>query len=166
MAGTLRAASVTFVLILIAATGAVHAQAGSEAEVKTAVRAAWVAYIDAFSDARTEVLARDVYAVPSFQIGPGGANVRLTAAETKAAFDETHQALARDRYDRSETDTAEICVLNDGAALLTAHFTRYRTDDSKIMSGASAYLFAKVDDDWRILAIIGNPAAKLIACDR
>ncbi len=76
MAGTLRAASITFVLI--AATGAVHAQAGSEAEVKTAVRAAWDAYIDAFSDARTEVLARDVYAVPSFPIGAGGANVRMT----------------------------------------------------------------------------------------
>ena len=164
MAGTLRAASITFVLI--AATGAVHAQAGSEAEVKTAVRAAWDAYIDAFSDARTEVLAKDVYAAPSFQIGAGGANVRLTVADTKAAFDATHRALARERYGRSETDTAEICVLNDGAALLTAHFTRYRTDNSVMMNGASAYLFAKFGDDWRILAIIGNPAAKLIACDQ
>ena len=95
----------------------------------------------------------------------GCQNVRMTTADTEAAFDETHRTLATERYDRSETDAAEICVLNDGAALLTAHFTRYRTDDSVLTNGASAYLFGKFDDGWRIVAIIANPAAKLIACD-
>ena len=152
-------------VLLLAATAAAHAQEVSEREAKTAVRAAWDAYIEAFSDARTDVLANDVYAAPSFQLGAGGANVRMTVAETKAAFDATHRVLERERYDRSETDTAQVCVFNEGAALLTAHFTRYRTDDSVLMSGASAYLFAKFDERWRIVAIIGNPSAKLIACD-
>ena len=56
-------------------------------------------------------------------------------------------------------------MINAGTALLSAYFTRYRTDDTVLMTGASSYLFAKVDGDWRILAIMANPARKLIACD-
>ena len=164
MAGKLCVASITLAVAL-GATVQTHAQEIAEDEVKTAVRAAWDAYLVAFSAARTDVVARDVYAAPSFQLGAGGVNVRMTTADTKAAFDATHRSLATERYDRSETDAADVCVLNDGAALLTAHFTRYRTDNSVLMNGASAYLFGKFDDAWRIVAIIANPAAKLIACD-
>ena len=164
MAGKLFVASIALVVFVVAPAQA-PAQEIAEDAVKTAVRAAWDAYIVAFSAARTDVVARDVYAVPSFQLGARGANVRMTTADTEAAFDETHRTLATERYDRSETDAAEICVLNDGAALLTAHFTRYRTDDSVLTNGASAYLFGNFDDGWRIVAIIANPAAKLIACD-
>ena len=164
MAGRLCVALVTLAVFVVV-TPQAHAQEIAEDEVKTAVRSAWDAYIVAFSAGRTDVVARDVYAAPSFQLGARGANVRMTIADTKAAFDATHRSLATERYDRSETDATEVCVLNDGAALLTAHFTRYRTDDSVLTNGASAYLFAKFDDDWRIVAIIANPAAKLIACD-
>jgi len=48
---------------------------------------------------------------------------------------------------------------------LTAHFTRYRNDNSVLTKGASAYLFGKLDGDWRIMSIIANPKAKLIDCD-
>lgn len=155
MMSRLWAVSITLVIIGVASVVA-HAQEVSEREVKTEVRAAWDAYIEAFSGARTDVVANDVSAAPSFQLGAGGANVRMTAADTKAAFDATH---------RSETDTAESCVLNEGAALLTAHFTRCRTDDSVLTKGASAYLLGKFDDGWRIVAIIGNPVRKLVACE-
>lgn len=146
-------------------TGLVYSQDKPEDEVKVGVRGAWDAYLEAFSDARTDVVARNVYTAPSFRLGARGGKVLMTVDDTKAAFDETHRSLATERYDRSETDKVEICVLNEGAALLTAHFTRYRTDDSVLMRGASAYLFARFGDGWQIVALIGNPREKLISCD-
>ncbi len=141
------------------------AQETPESDVKTEVRAAWDAYIEAFSAGRTDVLANETYAAPSFQLGAAGATVRSAAADTRAAFDATHERLALERYDHSETDRAEICVINPATALLSAHFTRYRTDGSVLARGASSYLFARLDGGWRILAIMANPAGKLIACD-
>ena len=157
----------TAALLLAAAClpAAAAAQATPASDVKAEVRAAWDAYIDAFSAGRTDVIAAEVYAAPSFQLGPAGAAVRSDTAETRAAFDATHERLALESYDRSETDRAEICVINPATALLSAHFTRYRTDGSVLTRGASAYLFARVDGSWRILAIIANPDEKLIACD-
>ena len=158
--------SAVLALILIAGLGpAAAAQTVPEAEVKTAVRAAWDAYIEAFSAGRTEIIAREVYSAPSFRTGADGAAVLGTAEETQASFDAIHRQLAPERYDHSETDRAEICVVNAGTALLSAHFTRYRTDGSVLTTGASSYLFAKIDGDWRILAIMANPAGKLIACE-
>ena len=72
MAGKLCVASITLAVFVVA-TAQAHAQEIAEDEVKTAVRAAWDAYIVAFSAARTDVVARDVYAAPSFQLGARGA---------------------------------------------------------------------------------------------
>jgi len=119
------------------------AQAQRESEVKTAVRVAWDTYIEAFSKADTNTVANDIYAAPSFQLENTGANVRATVADIKTAFDATHARLASERYGHSETDQAEIRVLNKGTALLTAYFTRYRTDGTILSNGASAYLFAR-----------------------
>lgn len=141
------------------------AQVTPEPDVKAEVRAAWDAYIEAFSAGRTAVLADDVYAAPSFQLGAAGAVVRSRADDTRAAFDAVHERLALEDYDRSETDRAAICVVNPATALLSAHFTRYRADGSVLGRGASSYLFARLDSRWRILAIMANPAGKLIACD-
>tara|TARA_B100000029_G_scaffold448151_1_gene470443 strand:+ start:574 stop:1068 length:495 start_codon:yes stop_codon:yes gene_type:complete len=136
-----------------------------EDTIKEEVLTAWNAYIAAFSAGQTDVVANRIYSTPSFQVGAQGVTTRLTARDTKVAFDEIHQYLATERYSHSETDTATICVLNSSSALLTAHFTRYRDDNSVLANGASAYFFGKFDDDWRIMAIIGNPTAKLIDCD-
>ena len=163
---TNRASMTTATLLAIACLPAPSpAQVTPESDVKTEVRAAWDAYIEAFSAGRTEVIANDIYAAPSFQLGAAGASVRSSAADTRASFDATHERLALERYDRSETDRAEICVINPATALLSAHFTRYRTDGSVLTQGASSYLFARLDGRWRILAIMANPAGKLIACD-
>ena len=137
----------------------------AEETIKEEVLAAWDAYIAAFSAGQTDIVANRVYSTPSFQLGAQGAAVRLTATDTKVAFDEIHRDLAAERYSHSETDTATICVLNSGSALLTAHFTRYRNDNSVLTQGASAYVIAKFDGDWRIMSIIANPKAKLINCD-
>ncbi len=137
----------------------------AEDTIKEEILTAWNAYIAAFSAGQTDVVANRVYSAPSFQVGEQGATVRMTATDTKVAFDEIHRYLAVERYSHSETDTATICVLNSGSALLTAHFTRYRSDNSVLTKGASAYVFAKFDDDWRIMSIIANPKAKLIDCD-
>ncbi len=161
-----RASTIAAILLATACLpAAAAAQATPETDVQAEVRAAWDAYIEAFSAGRTGVIAEEVYAAPSFQLGPAGAAVRLGAAETRAAFDAIHRQLAPERYARSETDRAEICVINPATAVLSAHFTRYRADGSVLSRGASSYLFARVDGDWRILAIMANPAGKLIACD-
>lgn len=162
-----RTASLAALALLLSVSLApgLAAQDLPEAEVKEEVRAAWDAYIEAFSTRRTDVIAAEVYSAPSFRIGAGGATVLGTAAETEASFDAIHRQLAPERYERSETDRTEICVINAGTALLSAYFTRYRTDGTVLMSGASSYLFARVDGAWRILANMANPARKLIACD-
>ena len=159
-------AAATLTGLLVAGLApALGAQDVPEAEVKREVRAAWDAYIEAFSARRTDVIAGEVYSAPSFRIGPQGAAVLGTAAETQASFDAIHRQLAPENYDRSETDRTAICVINAGTALLSAYFTRYRTDGTVLLRGASSYLFARVDGDWRILANMANPARKLIACD-
>lgn len=152
-------------VLLSSMPAASPAQVTPESDVKAEVRAAWDAYIEAFSAGRTAVLADDVYAAPSFQLGAAGAVVRSRADDTRAAFDAVHERLAIENYDRSETDRAAICVVNPATALLSAHFTRYRTDGSVLGRGASSYLFARLDGRWRILAMMANPAGKLIACD-
>ena len=139
-------------------------QSGAE-DVKTAIRTAWNAYIDAFSAGRTDLAVSAVYADPSYQLGSTGATLRMTVGDVEAAFEAIHTSLDEERYDRSETDAATICVINGGTALLSAHYTRYRTDDTVLTTGASSYLFAKFSDDWRIVAIIANPSGKLIVCD-
>ena len=156
---------VASVLVVTWSEMKVLTQESGEAEVKAMVRAAWERYIDAFSAARIEVIADEVYSAPSFQLGDAGASVRVTAGDTQSAFEATHARLAPERYDRSETDQAEICVINPGTALLTAYFTRYRDDGTVLSSGASAYLFASFAEGWRIVAIMGNLSAKLITCD-
>ena len=151
------------VLALTAAT--LLAQEPSERNVKTAVRTAWDTYITAFSDGRTDVVAEQLYAAPSYVLGASGGTVRMTTDDTKEGFDQIHQTLQREQYDRSETDHVEICVLNGGTALLTARYTRYRTSGEVLTTGASGYLFALLEGQWKILAIMGNPADKLVACD-
>ena len=89
----------------------------------------------------------------------------MTTHDTQKGFDQIHQTLQRERYDRTETDHVEICVLNEGTALLTARYTRYRTNDEVLKSGASGYLFGLLDGQWKILAIMGNPDDKLVVCD-
>jgi hypothetical protein len=162
-----RATSSTAAILILTAslTAAPGAQTVPEAEVKAEVRATWDSYIEAFSAGRTDVIAHEIYSAPSFRTGAEGAAVLGTAAETQASFDATHRQLAPERYDHSETDRAEICVINAGTALLSAYFTRYRTDGTVLSTGASSYLFAKVGGEWRILAIMANPARKLIGCD-
>lgn len=155
--------AVAAVLALTAVT--LLAEEPSDQGVKTAVRAAWDTYITAFSDGRTDVVAEQVYAAPSYVLGAAGGTVRMTTHDTKEGFDQIHQTLQREQYDRTETDHVEICVLNGGTALLTARYTRYRTNGEVLTTGASGYLFALLEGQWKILAIMGNPADKLVACD-
>ena len=133
--------------------------------VKREVLKAWDSYLAAFSAGRTDIVANRVYAAPSYQMGNSGVNLRMTTDDVKASFDEIHSQLEIEQYDRSETDAVVVCVLNGSTALLSAHFTRYRTDDSPLMTGASSYLFGKLDGNWQIFAIIGNPSRKLITCE-
>ena len=113
--------------------------------VKREVLKAWDSYIAAFSAGRTDIVATRAYAAPSYQMGNSGVNLRMKPDDIKTSFDEIHSQLEREQYDRSETDAVVVCVLNESTALLSAHFTRYRTDDSVLMTGASSYLFGKLD---------------------
>ena len=55
--------------------------------------------------------------------------------------------------------------LPSGSAVLLSVFYGVGGDDSVLSEGALAYLFAKVDDEWRILTIMANLARKLVACE-
>ena len=117
----------SLILAFVACTAAIEqtaAQPPNTQDVKTAVRMAWDAYIEAFSAGRTDVVASESYVAPSYQLGANGGTVRMTTSDIKAAFDDIQASLNQARYARSETDIATICVINAGTALLVARYSR------------------------------------------
>ena len=113
----------------------VEGQESGAEDVKTAVRTAWNAYIDAFSAGQTDLAVSAVYAAPSYQFGSTEASPRMTLGGVETAFDAIHTSLDEERYDRSETDTATTFVISEGTAVLNAHYTRCLTGDTVLTQG-------------------------------
>ncbi len=140
------------------------AQALNQEALKAEISVAWEEYVRAFSEQRTAFIADQVYTTPSFFLRANGMQVSMAASETRAMFESSLASLAAQGYQRSETRSANICVLNEVAAVFSGQFTRYRTDGSILSELAATYLFAKTPQGWRIVAQIGHSPERILQC--
>ena len=117
-----------------------------------------------FAAGRADVIGDRVYLAPSFNLTATGPNVSMTPADTRARFESSIAALVKQNYARTATKHANICILNDATAILSAQFTRYRKDGSVLSEPAGTYVFSKTKDGWRIVAQIGHAPDRVMRC--
>jgi hypothetical protein len=160
------AAVVATVALAFALTGnrALSQQTASRDTMKSDIRAAWDQYIRDFSSRRADLIAERSYTAPSASLAGNGVVFSMTQADVKSRFESSIGALVAKNYERSDTRTANICILNDGAAILSGTFVRYLKDGSVMSEIAGTYLFAKTAPGWKIVAQIGHSADRVMKC--
>lgn len=157
-----------FMLVVLAVTLASRSvdsqQTSSRDTMKAEVRAAWDDYIRSFSSRRADLIAERSYTAPSASLAGGGVVFSMTPSDVKARFESTIGALVAQDYERSDTRTANVCILNDGAAILSGTFVRYLKNGSVMSEIAGTYLFAKAAPGWRIVAQVSHAADRVVKC--
>lgn len=138
-------------------------QSPGSAAIQAEVRATWDEYLRALSAGRADTIADRVYLAPSLYIAATGMEVSKTPADVRAHFETLIKALDPD-YQRSETKFANICVLNDTAAVLSGQFIRYRKDGSVLSELAGTYVLAKTAEGWRIVTQMGHSPDRILKC--
>jgi hypothetical protein len=161
-----RVALLTAVALAFTLSGssALSQQTSSRDAMKADVRAAWDQYIRDFSSRRADLIAERSYTAPSASLAGSGVVFSMTPADIKSRFASSIGALVAKNYERSDTRTANVCILNDGAAILSGTFVRYLKDGSVMSEIAGTYLFAKTAPGWRIVAQIGHTADRVVKC--
>jgi ketosteroid isomerase-like protein len=160
----LRAIAVAAALAIGAGLSALSAQPAGQDGLKAEVSAAWEDYLKLFAAGRADAIGDRIYLAPSFNLTATGPNVSMTPADTKARFETSIAALVPQNYARTTTQHANICVLNDATAILSAQFTRYRKDGSVLSEPAGTYVFSRTKDGWRIVAQIGHAPERVMRC--
>ena len=140
------------------------AQSLNQEALEAEISVAWEEYVRAFSERRTAFIADQVYATPTYSFDANGVQVLMAASEVRAGFESLLASLAAQGYQRSETRSANICVLNDVAAVVSVEFVRYRTDGTVLSELAATYLFARTTGGWRIVAQIGHSPERILQC--
>jgi hypothetical protein len=158
------AAAVVSLVVTLSGSRAFSRQTSSRAAVKADIRAAWDQYIRDFSARRADLIAERSYTAPSASLAGAGVVFSMTPADVKARFESSISTLVAKNYERSDTRTANICILNDGAAILSGTFVRYLKDGSVMSEIAGTYLFAKTAPGWRIVAQVGHSADRVMTC--
>jgi NTF2-like protein (DUF6841) len=159
-----RTAGFSAAVAIAAWLSAVFPQPAAQDSLEAEVSAAWEEYLKVFAGGRADLIGERVYLAPSFNLTPTGPNVSMTPADTKARFESSIAALVPQSYARTATKHANICVLNDATAILSAQFTRYRKDGSVLSEPAGTYVFSKTKDGWRIVAQIGHAPNRVLKC--
>jgi hypothetical protein len=150
---------------IVGRTQKAAAQEAATAEIRGVLEE----YVRAFSSQRGDLIAERVYMAPSFTMaapvgGNAGIVTSMTAAEVKTRFESVLKGLAAQNYQRSEIKDANICVLNDVSAIVSARFTRYRKDGSVLSEPVATYVFAKGAQGWRILAATAHTPDRMLKC--
>jgi NTF2-like protein (DUF6841) len=162
--GILAILTVVVLSVTVASRSLVSQQSSSRDAMKAEIRAVWDDYIRSFSARRADLIAERSYTVPSASLPGSGVTFFMTPADVKGRFESTIAALVAKNYERSDTRTANVCILNDGAAILSGTFVRYLKDGSVMSEIAGTYLFAKTAPGWRIMAQISHSADRVVKC--
>jgi hypothetical protein len=149
---------------ILSGRSVVSQQTASRDAAKAEIRAVWDDYIRSFSARRADLIAERSYTVPSASLPGSGVTFFMTPADVKTRFESTIGALVAKNYERSDTRTANVCILNDGAAILSGTFVRYLKDGSVMSEIAGTYLFAKTAPGWRIMAQISHSSDRVVKC--
>ena len=140
------------------------AQSFNEEVLKEEIITVWNNYFSFFSEGRADFIADRIYAAQSYYVENDGPVFIPTRSENEDDFQTSFTGLEAQDYDRSETQYMNICVLNPTGAILSAVYTRYRTDGSILQELGGTYMFAKFEEGWRILAVISHSSEKVIQC--
>jgi hypothetical protein len=139
-------------------------QAPAPDPIKAEVSVAWEDYLKLFAAGRADVIGERVYLAPSYALSATGPSLSMTSAEMKKSLESSISALSVQNYARTATKSANICVLNEATAILSAQFTRYRKDGSVLSEPAGTYLFSKTQQGWRIVAQIPHSPERILSC--
>ncbi len=150
--------------VLVGSANSAFAQSFNEEVLREEIITVWNNYISVFSEGRADVIADRIYADQSHYVENDGPVFVPTRAENEDEFQTLFTGLEAQDYDKSETQYMNICVLNPTGAILSAVYTRYRTDGSILLESGGTYMFAKFAEGWRILAVIGHSPEKVIQC--
>jgi ketosteroid isomerase-like protein len=133
--------------------------------LKAEVRAALDEYVRAFSAHDPKAIASRVVAAPSLLVGNDGVVAYGSEADVKGRYTATLDQLAKQKYERSVVKRATVCVMSDNAAVVSAHFVRYRTDGSTLSEPTASYVFAKSAGQWKIVAQINHAPGRGLSCE-
>ena len=67
--------------------------------------------------------------------------------------------------ERSVVKSATVCVMSDNAAVVSAHFVRYRTDGITLSEPTASYVFAKSAGQWKIVTQINHAPGRGLSCE-
>ncbi|MEQ8313323.1 MAG: hypothetical protein RL839_09185 [Gammaproteobacteria bacterium] len=159
---TLRCITLT---ILIAAHNPAWAQSEeTTAKVTSEAEAHMNLYYDLFSDRNMQALPEQVFTIPWMTFGNNGMNVYTSRDEALVSWQGSLISLLQRGWDHSEYTVENVCVLNEGAAIVSGYNTRYAEDGSEMSVGGVVYFLARDDSGWRITGYTGVERGKLVTC--
>jgi hypothetical protein len=140
--------------------------AAQERTIKAEVNSFIDQYTQWFEEHRTDLIAQKVYLSPSVRVTPTGPTVMASVESIGRTWEGILEPLIADGYTRSEWPARNICVLNESAAVVSAHFVRYRKDGSVIGDYGATYTLVKGSDGWRIVSVVTHTAARVLQCTK
>ena len=132
--------------------------------VNTDVRAHMDLYYRLFSERNMEALPEEVFTIPWMTIGGNGTNVYRTRNEALVSWQRSLISLLQRGWDHSEYTVENVCVLNEGSAIVSGYNTRYADDGSEMSVGGVVYFLARDDSQWRIISYTSVERGKLVTC--
>ncbi len=138
--------------------------AADVAKYKADVTQAMANYIAAFNARNPKGIADDVFSNPAVNMGANGVTVDDTAA-VEARYKNNIGNLEKSGWQKSQTQSVSVCVMNPNVAFAVSSYTRVKTDGSPHSAGSSTYMFNKgKDGKWRIVMLIGHDSSKVLSC--
>lgn len=145
-------------------TASILAQSLDKAAISEKVAVVFNSYLSAFSSGQAGIIANQIYAAPAYSVPAQGPRLSLTSEALLPVFENQIAELATDDFEKTEAQRTNICVLNQSAAIVSATFTRYRSDGSVIGRGAATYFFARFPENWKIVAVTSHLQEDVIRC--
>lgn len=132
---------------------------------KADVTQAMATYIATFNARNPKGIADDVFTNPAVNMGANGVTADDTAA-VEARYKNNIANLEKSGWQKSQTQSVSVCVMNPNVAFAVSSYTRVKSDGSPHSAGASTYMFNKgKDGKWRIVMLIGHDASKVLSCN-
>ena len=88
-----------------------------------------------------------------------------TTADVETFYSAARQDLKEHGYSHSKLLEVHVRLLGTTVALVSALFTRYKTDGSELATLGTTYLLRKTDGVWKISVITVHPAKDVIRAD-
>ena len=115
-----------------------------------------------YSAGAADEIARHAYNVPYLR---GDGTALSTSDEVRQWVAEAWARLDAQGYGRSDMPDRNICVLSEGAAIVSGRGLRFRKDGGLFGEYGWTYSVVRTPDGWRIVSIFGHDPAQAVRCD-